>query len=163
MKLNTLYNLERAKKHSKRLGRGIGSGKGKTCGRGVKGQKSRAKVAKGFEGGQTPLIKRLPKRGFKSINKDKYSIINITKILCLIKANRIDTGAVIDRLLLLKLKVLPKNTNKVKLLWVSSCSSVLNSENISFLTKFDLQFSFDKYSISAKKNILNLGIKVINN
>lgn len=163
MKLNTLFNLNGAKKCSKRIGRGIGSGKGKTCGRGTKGQKSRAKVAKGFEGGQTPLIKRLPKRGFKSMSKSNYNIINIITILRLVKVNKIENGAVIDRLLLLKLKVLRKSINKIKLLWANSSSLALNSEDISLLTKLDLQFCFDKYSISARENILKLGMKVIDN
>ena len=71
MQLNTL-NLNKKKTKKKRLGRGIGSSKGKTCGRGHKGQKSRSGVAiKSFEGGQMPLYRRLPKRGFKSINKKK--------------------------------------------------------------------------------------------
>ncbi|CAM79424.1 50S ribosomal protein L15 [Orientia tsutsugamushi] len=163
MKLNTLFNLNGAKKCSKRIGRGIGSGKGKTCGRGAKGQKSRAKVARGFEGGQTPLIKRLPKRGFKSMNKRNYNIINIITILRLVKANKIEYGAVIDKLLLLKLKMLKKSINKIKLLWANPSSLVLSSEDISLLTKLDLQFNLDEYSISARKNIIKLGMKVINN
>ena len=79
MKLNTLTSISKLKK---RVGRGIGSGKGKTSGRGHKGQKSRSGVAiKSFEGGQMPLYRRLPKRGFKSlVNKKTYAIISLTKI-----------------------------------------------------------------------------------
>jgi large subunit ribosomal protein L15 len=67
MRLNTLYNIENPKKKSKRVGRGIGSGKGKTCGSGHKGQKARTGVAiNGFEGGQMPIYRRLPKRGFNN-------------------------------------------------------------------------------------------------
>ncbi len=78
MKLNSIYKTKETKK---RVGRGIGSGKGKTSGRGVKGQKSRSGVAiKSFEGGQMPLYRRLPKRGFNSIKKDKIAKINVEKI-----------------------------------------------------------------------------------
>ena len=80
MKLNTL-NSKKISKSKKRLGRGIGSSKGKTCGRGHKGQKSRSGVAiKNFEGGQMPLYRRLPKRGFKSIKKKNIAMINLSKI-----------------------------------------------------------------------------------
>ena len=86
MQLNTL-NLKTKKAKKKRLGRGIGSSKGKTCGRGHKGQKSRSGVAiKSFEGGQMPLYRRLPKRGFKSINKKKLvAIISLSRIQEIIK------------------------------------------------------------------------------
>ena len=79
MKLNTLTSVA---KYKKRVGRGIGSGRGKTSGRGHKGQKSRSGVAiKGFEGGQMPLYRRLPKRGFKSIhNKNDIAVMNVSKI-----------------------------------------------------------------------------------
>ena len=77
----TLNNREKINKPKMRVGRGIGSGKGKTSGRGVKGQKSRSGVAiKSFEGGQMPLYRRLPKRGFNSISKDKITILNLEKI-----------------------------------------------------------------------------------
>ena len=77
-KLNTREKINKSKM---RVGRGIGSGKGKTSGRGVKGQKSRSGVAiKSFEGGQMPLYRRLPKRGFKSLNKTKTAILNLSKI-----------------------------------------------------------------------------------
>ena len=77
-----LNNREKINKSKIRVGRGIGSGKGKTCGRGVKGQKSRSGVAiKGFEGGQMPLYRRLPKRGFNSISTEKVAILNLEKTL----------------------------------------------------------------------------------
>ena len=77
----TLNNREKINKSKIRVGRGIGSGKGKTSGRGVKGQKSRSGVAiKSFEGGQMPLYRRLPKRGFKSLNKNMTAILNLSKI-----------------------------------------------------------------------------------
>ena len=79
--LNTLQNLKKKKISKKRLGRGIGSGKGKTSGRGHKGQKSRSGVAiKGFEGGQMPLYRRLPKRGFVNIFKKNFNIFNLSQI-----------------------------------------------------------------------------------
>ena len=80
MKLNSL-NLKISKKKKKRLGRGIGSSKGKTCGRGHKGQKSRSGVAiKSFEGGQMPLYRRLPKRGFKNFRRKNIAMIDLSKI-----------------------------------------------------------------------------------
>ena len=80
MKLNTLFNVPGSKKPRKRVGRGIGSGTGKTCGRGVKGQKSRSGVAIKTEGGQMPLIKRLPKRGFSCSKSVDYTAISISVI-----------------------------------------------------------------------------------
>ena len=79
--MNILSNNTKVKRPKKRLGRGIGSGKGKTSGRGVKGQKSRSGVAiKSFEGGQMPLYRRLPKRGFNPINKKKIAKINLDQL-----------------------------------------------------------------------------------
>ena len=84
----TLNNREKINKSKMRVGRGIGSGKGKTSGRGVKGQKSRSGVAiKSFEGGQMPLYRRLPKRGFKKIKSEKIAIINLSKIQEIIQKN----------------------------------------------------------------------------
>lgn len=93
MKLNQLSDVEGARKDRLRVGRGIGSGKGKTGGRGVKGQKSRSGVAiKGFEGGQMPLYQRLPKRGFNVPNPKKYSEVNIGRIQTAIDAGKLDAG-----------------------------------------------------------------------
>ena len=97
MKLNELYDNPGAVKTRKRVGRGIGSGKGKTAGRGVKGQKARAGVAiKGFEGGQMPLHRRLPKRGFTNIFRKDYVEVSLAKILQAIEAGRLDAGQTID-------------------------------------------------------------------
>ena len=90
MKLNTLFNLPGSKKSRKRVGRGTGSGIGKTCGRGVKGQKSRSGVAIKTEGGQMPLIKRLPKRGFSCSKSVNYTTISLADIEALIEMKRID-------------------------------------------------------------------------
>ena len=115
MKLNSIV---KTKKHKKRVGRGIGSGKGKTSGRGVKGQKSRSGVAiKSFEGGQMPLYRRLPKRGFKPIkNKEKYAIINLSKIQKLIDNKIISADSKIDLNLLKTNKLIKKNITKFKIL-----------------------------------------------
>ena len=100
-----------------RPGRGIGSGKGKTCGRGHKGQKSRRGVAiKSFEGGQMPLYRRLPKRGFNTINKTKIAKINLEKIQTFIEQKTIKSNDIIDSKLLKKLKIINKNSQMLKIL-----------------------------------------------
>lgn len=97
MKLNELRDNAGARKKRMRVGRGIGSGKGKTAGRGVKGQTSRTGVAiNGFEGGQMPLHRRLPKRGFKNIFRVAYSVVNLGMVQKAIDAGRIDTARPID-------------------------------------------------------------------
>ena len=107
--------------HKKRMrvGRGIGSGKGKTCGRGVKGQKSRSGVAiKAFEGGQMPLYRRLPKRGFNAIKRYQavIAIMNLEKIQSYIDEKTINSSDVINMALLIKLKLINKNSQKLKIL-----------------------------------------------
>ena len=100
-----------------RVGRGIGSGKGKTSGRGMKGQKSRSGVAiKSFEGGQMPLYRRLPKRGFNSIRKINVARINLDKIQSFIDQKKIDPNDKINSELLKKLKIINKNSQKLKIL-----------------------------------------------
>jgi large subunit ribosomal protein L15 len=97
MKLNELSDNPGATKTRKRVGRGIGSGKGKTAGRGVKGQKSRTGVAiKGFEGGQMPLHRRLPKRGFNNIFRKDYAEVSLDRIAQAIEAGRLDAGQPIN-------------------------------------------------------------------
>jgi large subunit ribosomal protein L15 len=93
MKLNELRDNPGARPTSKRLGRGIGSGKGKTSGKGVKGQKARTGVAlNGFEGGQMPIYRRLPKRGFFSRNRKEYAPVNLGALDAAITAGRLDAG-----------------------------------------------------------------------
>jgi large subunit ribosomal protein L15 len=93
MKLNELRDNAGSRLKSKRLGRGIGSGKGKTSGKGVKGQKAREGVAlNGFEGGQLPIYRRLPKRGFKNLFRKEYAPVNIGAIAAAITAGKIDAG-----------------------------------------------------------------------
>lgn len=107
-----------AKKDRKRVGRGIASGTGKTCGRGHKGQKSRSGVAiKGFEGGQMSLVRRLPKRGFTTrFNKDEIATINLGKLQQSIDNKVIDAKAVIDLTLLKGLSMVPLKCKYLKLL-----------------------------------------------
>ena len=113
----TLNNREKINKAKIRVGRGIGSGKGKTSGRGVKGQKSRSGVAiKSFEGGQMPLYRRLPKRGFNPIKKINIGKINLGKIQYFIKKNSINYKDKINLELLKKLNIVNKKSEKLKIL-----------------------------------------------
>ena len=101
MRLNTLFAQPGAKKASKRLGRGTGSGTGKTSGKGHKGQRARSGVAvKGFEGGQMPIYRRLPKRGFVSINRVEYNIINLGDLDGFIKAGKLDEKKITKEMLI---------------------------------------------------------------
>jgi len=115
--MSVLNNLEQIKKKKIRVGRGIGSGKGKTSGRGVKGQKSRSGVSiKSFEGGQMPLYRRLPKRGFNSIKKVNIGKINLGKIQYFIIKNSINNKDKINLELLKKLNIVNKKSAKLKIL-----------------------------------------------
>ena len=106
----TLNNRPKINKSKMRVGRGIGSGKGKTSGRGVKGQKSRSGVSiKSFEGGQMPLYRRLPKRGFNSIKKESIAILNLDKIQSYINKKTINTTNVLNFSTLKKLNLINKN------------------------------------------------------
>jgi len=117
MKLSELADRPGARKARRRLGRGIGSGKGKTAGRGVKGQKARAGVAiKGFEGGQMPLHRRLPKRGFKNPFARKLNEVNLGRIQQAIDAGKLDPAAVVDAEALVKAGVLRRARDGVRLL-----------------------------------------------
>jgi len=125
-KLNT---TEKLLKKKIRVGRGIGSGKGKTCGRGVKGQKSRSGVAiNSFEGGQMPLYRRLPKRGFNPINKIKIAKINLEKIQSFIDQKIIKTDDMINSELLIKLKIINKNSQMLKILGSGEIKDKVNIE-----------------------------------
>jgi len=100
-----------------RVGRGIGSGKGKTAGRGVKGQWARSGVAiKGFEGGQMPLHRRLPKRGFNKPNRDKFNEVNLGRVQEAIEAGKLDAAAVVNVEALIKAGVLRRAKDGVRLL-----------------------------------------------
>ena len=114
MELNSLTKSNRKKI---RVGRGIGSGKGKTSSRGHKGQKSRSGVAiKSFEGGQMPLYRRLPKRGFKSLNKTKTAILNLSKIQNILDKYKNDIKSTLDLKILKEKKLINKKFLKLKIL-----------------------------------------------
>ena len=147
MKLNTL-SLKKTKT-KKRLGRGIGSTKGKTCGRGHKGQKSRSGVAiKSFEGGQMPLYRRLPKRGFNPIRKIKIAKINLEKIQTFIEKKTISSSDTIDVKLLKKLKIINKNSQMLKILGTGEIKVKVNIEA-------------DLISKSAKEKLEKIGGSIL--
>ena len=147
MELNKLSS--NAIRPKKRLGRGIGSSKGKTCGRGHKGQKSRSGVAiKSFEGGQMPLYRRLPKRGFNSLaNKKDLAIINLSRIEEIITKHKNMLNNKINLASLQKSKIINKKHNKLKLLGTGDLKQ-----------KFDIEVN--SISKSAKEKIEKLGGKV---
>ncbi|MQT13759.1 50S ribosomal protein L15 [Segnochrobactrum spirostomi] len=117
MKLNEIRDNPGATKERMRVGRGIGSGKGKTAGRGVKGQKSRTGVAiKGFEGGQMPLHRRLPKRGFNNIFRKDFNVVSLGRVQKAIDAGLLDAGAVVDAAALKAAGVLKRLRDGVRLL-----------------------------------------------
>ena len=148
MKLNTL-NIKIKTKKKKRLGRGIGSTKGKTSGRGHKGQKSRSGVAiKSFEGGQMPLYRRLPKRGFRTLkNKKNIAKINLSKIQEILDKKIHFSNGKLNLLSLQKVNLLNKKYKKLKLLGSGDIKE-----------KFDAEVNF--ISVSAKKKIEKFGGKV---
>ena len=124
-----LNNRNKINKNKLRVGRGIGSGKGKTSGRGVKGQKSRSGVAiKSFEGGQMPLYRRLPKRGFNPINKKMIAILNLDKIQSYIDKKNIKTTDTLNSNLLKKLKLIDQNSIKLKILGSGAIKDKINIE-----------------------------------
>ena len=150
--MNILSNTAKVKVSKKRLGRGIGSGKGKTSGRGVKGQKSRSGVAiKSFEGGQMPLYRRLPKRGFNPIKKYKIAKINLDQLQNFVDKKRIDLENIINLESLKKSNIINKSYSKFKILANGNLTSKLNIEA-------------DFSSIAAKEKIEKIGgtIKIKN-
>jgi len=143
--MTNLNSTSQIKIKKMRVGRGIGSGKGKTSGRGVKGQKSRSGVAiKSFEGGQMPLYRRLPKRGFNPIKKERIATINLNKIQNLIEKKRINKDTVINIDTLKKNKIINSSFNKIK---------VLGSGEI----KEKINLSVDFVSVSAKEKLEKAG------
>ena len=144
--LNTLNNIKTKKI---RVGRGIGSGKGKTSGRGVKGQKSRSGVAiKSFEGGQMPLYRRLPKRGFNPLNKNNVAVINLGDLQNLIDNKKINAEEKISINTLKKSKLFRKSINKFKVL-----------SNGNFNSKIDIEADYS--SKTAKEKIEKAGGQII--
>ncbi len=143
--MNILNNTTKVKTSKKRIGRGIGSGKGKTSGRGIKGQKSRSGVAiKSFEGGQMPLYRRLPKRGFNPVNKKKIAKINLDQIQRFVDNKRVNPENGINLQILKKNKIINKSYLKYKIL-----------ANGNLTSKIDIEADFS--SISAKEKIEKLG------
>ena len=133
--MTSLNSTSKVKSKKIRVGRGIGSGKGKTSGRGVKGQKSRSGVAiKSFEGGQMPLYRRLPKRGFNPIKKSKIAILNLDKIQKLVDSKKIDLNSQINIETLKKSKIINSTSNKIKILGSGAINVKINL-NIDFISK----------------------------
>ena len=133
--MTTLNTTQQVKIKKMRVGRGIGSGKGKTSGRGVKGQKSRSGVAiKSFEGGQMPLYRRLPKRGFNPINKNKVAVLNLDKMQSLIESKRINSANQINLETLKKAKIVSKTYNKLKILGSGEIKEKVDL-NIDYISK----------------------------
>jgi large subunit ribosomal protein L15 len=125
MKLNEIADNKGARYKFKRVGRGIGSGKGKTAGRGVKGQLARSGVKgiRQFEGGQMPLYMRMPKRGFNKPNRAKYAEVNIGRIQAAIDAGKLDASKTIDAATLIAAGVLRRGLDGVRLLGVGELKS----------------------------------------
>ena len=129
MKLNNIKDIKGANQERKRIGRGIGSGTGKTSGKGHKGQKARSGVAiKGFEGGQMPIHRRLPKRGFNNINRVPNVELNIEKIEKLIDIKVIDPKKVINHKSLMELGLVKFENSKLKLLGKGEIKNKINIE-----------------------------------
>ena len=125
----SLNNRTKINKRKIRVGRGIGSGKGKTSGRGVKGQKSRSGVSiKSFEGGQMPLYRRLPKRGFNPIGKKNIAILNLNKIQSFIDKKNIKTSEILNSNVLKKLRLINKKSFKLKILGTGNIKDKINIE-----------------------------------
>ncbi|ANJ70068.1 MULTISPECIES: 50S ribosomal protein L15 [Latilactobacillus] len=120
MKLHEMKPNEGARDVRKRVGRGTSSGTGKTAGRGQKGQKARSKVRLGFEGGQMPLFRRMPKRGFKNINRKEYAVVNLNDL------NRFEDGAEITSTVLIEAGVVKNELSGVKLLANGELNKKLN-------------------------------------
>jgi len=145
----TLNTTSKVINKKMRVGRGIGSGKGKTSGRGVKGQKSRSGVAiKSFEGGQMPLYRRLPKRGFIPIAKIKVAKINLEKIQTFIDRKTINSSDTINSKLLKKLKIINKNSQMLKILGSGEIKVKINIET-------------DLISKSAKEKLEKIGGSIL--
>ena len=147
----TLNSVSKVKRKKLRIGRGIGSGKGKTSGRGVKGQKSRRGVAiKSFEGGQMPLYRRLPKRGFNPIKKNDVAILNIGKIQLFIDKKKIKANEKINLDLLKKLKLVSGKFNKIKILGSGDLKN-----------KVDIEANYVSKSLKEKLDKTGSAVKIL--
>ena len=129
MKLNELRDNPGATKRKQRIGRGAGSGKGKTGGRGIKGQKSRSGVAiNGYEGGQMPLYQRLPKRGFNKPNRKAYAVVNLGLIQKFVDAGKLDASAAITEEALVASGLVRRALDGVRVLAKGEVTSAVNLE-----------------------------------
>ena len=127
MKLHELSDNDGANRKSKRLGRGPGSGKGKTGGRGIKGQKSRSGVAiNGYEGGQMPLYQRLPKRGFKKPNRKRYSVMNLGLVQKFIDTGKLDAESEINEDVLIESGLVRRKMDGIRILAKGMITSKVN-------------------------------------
>jgi len=127
MRLNQISDRPGARKASRRLGRGIGSGRGKTAGHGHKGQKARSGVAiKGFEGGQMPLDRRLPKRGFKNIFRRRYVVVNLGRLQAAVDAGKLDAKQPVDQAALVAAGVITNPRDGIRLLAKGELKAKLN-------------------------------------
>lgn len=149
MQVNSLFNVPGSRKPRKRVGRGNGSGTGRTGGRGEKGQKSRSGVAIKTEGGQMPIIKRLPKRGFNSSKSIKYTTINVADIEVLITERRMNAAVVLDKAVLVNIGYIKNEKVPVKLLG--------GVDEMGFVVSVRL----DAYSKRARSLIENAGGKIL--
>lgn len=149
MRVNSLFNVPGSRKPRKRICRGNGSGTGRTGGRGEKGQKSRSGVSIKTEGGQMPLIKRLPKRGFNSSKSVKYTPISMSDIEFLIVEKRIETSAVLNKASLVNIGYIKSEKTPVKLL------AGLDKMN------FKISIQLDAYSNAARELIEKAGGQVL--
>ncbi|MBN8522866.1 MAG: 50S ribosomal protein L15 [Rickettsiales bacterium] len=149
MRVNSLFNVPGSRKPRKRIGRGNGSGTGRTGGRGEKGQKSRSGVAIKTEGGQMPIIKRLPKRGFNSSKSISYTPISMADIEFLIIEKRINSLALINKALLVDIGYIKSEKTPVKLL------AGVDKMN------FKITVQLDAYSKTARELIEKAGGQVL--
>lgn len=151
MKLNELQFNEGSRKAKKRVGRGMASGTGKTSGRGHKGQKSRSGVAiKGFEGGQMPIHRRLPKRGFNNFNRKDVSIVRLDRLIQAIEEKKLDAKSVISKEALIKAGLLDRKAGLYKLL----------SNNVEKLDQ-KIEIEVNNASKSAKDLVEKAGGKLV--
>ena len=150
--MTNLNTTTQVKIKKMRVGRGIGSGKGKTSGRGVKGQKSRRGVAiKSFEGGQMPLYRRLPKRGFNPLKKEKIAIVNLNQINNFIKKNKTKVDK-INLEFLKKNNIVNKKYNKLKILGSGECNEKIQIETNFVSSAAKVKIEKIGGSITLKKN-----------
>jgi large subunit ribosomal protein L15 len=142
LQLNTLRPPKNSIKKKRRVGRGIGSGKGKTCGRGTKGQLARSKVRPGFEGGQMPLYRRLPKRGFVNFTRKVFSVVNVSSL------NKFDPDTEVNEALLIKSGLVKNPKDGIKILGKGKI-------------RVPLKVKIQRISKQAKEKIEACGGKVI--